>query len=402
MISFFSFLQSIRHQNNFERVQQSYHELRIYQEAAQSLAPLPYALRKRKLYQAAYWFSLAYHPISFVLSLVTAILLAFIFAGLDTNFWQQSTWTTNTWLLLMLGALGFALLVMLFIGVEIAKNHYATEVFKYQDLMNNRERHINKIYLTFLVILSIILSGVGGACVSYLTSDQSEIYRTRLQMQKDSLSRKYEPQLKIIEQAIARLLALQTNTQLRRWGLTEQENKQLLHLQQEKAKLNKAYQQALQQCQSTYQEAIIANIDTTHTYVWLAVLVVFLAEILNIRAYQIRYAYLHKVRAEGLGMGYIQLQEHNNIHTNTNMNANTNTNTTVAVVHKKDKASSVLTKPKSFYKKEKKSSPDSAILSEPQLRLAQKMLDIGMNTRKVAQILGVKPNQIEKIKTEIK
>ncbi|MCS7027190.1 MAG: hypothetical protein NZ519_00350 [Bacteroidia bacterium] len=388
MIPFLSFLQSHSPKNSFEQVQQTYHELRIYQEAAQLLAPVPYALRKRKLYQAARWFSIAYHPISFVLSLATAALLAMIFAGIDTTFWQQKTWTISTWFMLSVGGLCAVLLIMLFIGVEIAKSHYATELFKYQDDSSYVNKRQNKLYLLILVILSIVLSGVGGACVSYITSDKSEIYRTQLQIQKDSLTRRYEPQLKEINYHISQLLALQANTQLRRWGLTEQENKQLLRLQEEKAQLNKTYQQHLQDCQNKYQKAILANVDTTSNYVWITVIIVLLAEILNIRAYQIQYTYLHKVRAEGLCMGYIQTQE----------SITKNTSITPSTIYSTKEINTNTTKSN---KKTKKIPTNDIVLSEQQICTARKMLDMKMTTQKIARILKVKPTQIKRLKEQL-
>lgn len=294
---------------DYNEIQESSAETNIYSSASDALKVKPYAKRKAFDYAFVKSFSLGYHFISFILAIATCILIAYIIAGADFN--KLFDGTLNGIIYGVIAIIVSLILLSGFAWLEFSKRDYAIDIF--QKKANKEKVSGNAFtYLIVLTFASIVISGLGGASISYLTSNKQIEINGDYKIQKDSIANYYQPKISEESIHIANLQKLQTDIQNRRWGLKPSEEKSLLAHQEQKAMLEKQFANAISEIKNHKQKAIISNIDATSIYIWVAVLFILIFEILNIRAYAVYYKIASKIETEGqarLAAGEIEIRE---------------------------------------------------------------------------------------------
>lgn len=287
--------------NYFSEIQNNADKIAIYEEANHILRPIPYAQNKKVMYQFAKIFSAIYHPFSFLTALATTIMLALIFSGLDFIKLFTQKITTMQLLSVFVFILVFLLITYLLGALEWTKAHYSNNIYKNKALKENNKSS-DLFYLVILTSISIVTSIIGGSAITYLSSDKSVVIQENNKQKNDSLHHYFEQKIMPINKSIERLEELQ-NTSVRRWGLTSEETQQLNALRNERRELNTQKRTQLNDVRNEYNKSILQNTDWTGIYVWVAGFVILCLELLNLRAYQIKFSYLTRVQLEGFNLG---------------------------------------------------------------------------------------------------
>lgn len=278
---------------NLDAILKSKQRAKWYQEAQKTLFKLPYSVRFRSSYNLASGFAVFYHGISVILGLITALLLASISSGIGSGVGALDRLKEVDALILFLFGAFMLILIITLVGIEKLKADVVKTIFV--DKANDKEilkRNLAGLFL--LMLVSIGISGIGGAVLTSTMSDETAMIEAAYTAQKDSTSAHFN---KLIAAVDSTKKAYFTQNQ---WGgrldnssrpqynlyaqkSLELENKKQAELKFLKNDLNTAKQQA---SLSSQKYGVIAG------------LFIMVFELLTLLAYSFKFEYLKKVRIE--------------------------------------------------------------------------------------------------------
>ena len=266
-----------------------------YEKAREELTVQPYSQRMKPLDNFLFGFRSVYHFISVILGLATCVLVSLVFVGIDMENNEQFP----LWLLVMMALLIGGLLVGVLVAVEMAKITFAKNIFKAK-AKHGKIGNFSIIGLTFLVFVSIALSGVGGALLSYKMGDKSQQLGQNLKTGKKKVAQQYDKRLAQLNQVIAGLENLSVDKKARRWGLTKEEQVNLQASRAEKTQLMATKEKALGKLTTQHDNKLKANEAYTSTTMYVALALITFLELITIYAYFFHYQYLARTENEGV------------------------------------------------------------------------------------------------------
>ena len=266
-----------------------------YEKAREALAVQPYSERMKPLDSFLYGFRSVYHFISVILGLATCVLLALVFVGTDF----KGNGEFPSWMLILMAILIGGLLVGILVAVELAKVIFAKNVFKAK-AKRGRIGNFSIVGLAFLVFVSIALSGVGGALLSYKVGDRSAVLENQFKKGNVNVSKQYDERLKQLNQVIAGLEGLSVDKKSRRWGLTKEEQANLQASKAEKQMIIGKKEAALNKLTNKHTAEIKANKDYTSITMYVALGLITILELITIYAYFFHFQYLARTEQEGV------------------------------------------------------------------------------------------------------
>ncbi|WP_299452666.1 hypothetical protein [uncultured Microscilla sp.] len=266
-----------------------------YEKAREELTVQPYSQRMKPLDNFLYGFRSVYHFISVILGLATCALVSLVFVGIDTQGNEQFP----PWLLILMALLIGGLLVGVLVAVEMAKVTFAKNIFK----AKAKRANINTfsiVALAFLVFVSIALSGVGGALLSYKMGDKTQQLGQTLKTGENKVAKQYDQRLVQLNEVIAALEKLSVDKKARKWGLTKEEQTNLQTSKAEKIQLLAAKEKALSKLSTQHDHKLKANQAYTSTTMYVALALITFLELITIYAYSFHYQYLARTENEGV------------------------------------------------------------------------------------------------------
>ncbi len=266
-----------------------------YEKAREELAVQPYSQRMKPLDNFLYGFRSVYHFISVILGLATCVLVSIVFVGnnLDGN------GQFPIWMLILMALLVGALLVGILVAVELAKITLSKHIFKTK-AKRGRINNFSIIGLSFLVFVSIALSGVGGALLSFKMGDKTKTLTQDLKTNEQKVAKQYDARLKQLNQVIAGLENLSVDKKARRWGLTKEEQANLKASKDEKQQILAKKEQKLNLLNTRHTAEVKANQDYTSTTMYVALGLITILELITIYAYFFHFQYLARTEQEGV------------------------------------------------------------------------------------------------------
>lgn len=262
-----------------------------YEQARKKLENKPYSLRMKPLYLFLNGYAFAYHIISILLALATCVGIAYIFGGGSDKL--------PTGLTVFIAILVGVILAAILVAIEMAKHTLADNIFK-SKAKKESVGGISLIAFCFLLFLSIAFSGVGGALISYLTSNKSYSLESQRKLEKATTSKGYDSRLKQLNQVITGLENLSVDKKARKWGLTKKEQKNLEVSKAEKTQIIATKEKSLRFIDDKYDKQIASNGTTTYTIMWLVLSIVTILELVTTYAYYFKYQYLSRTEFEGV------------------------------------------------------------------------------------------------------
>ncbi|MEM6696764.1 MAG: hypothetical protein AAF599_00105 [Bacteroidota bacterium] len=287
--------------NDLEESHKDDKQVNLYQYAQEELKPIEYSKRAKPLYNFLNGFRLTYHFVSVLLGVATCLLISLLFVG-DI---QSSTIAKP--LLVGMSVLIGGVLLLLLVGVEMGKATAAKNIFKAK--ANRKNISVLQVAsFTFLVLVSIALSAVGGALLSYKIGDKSSAIATTAKTQRAKINGKHAQRIAQLSEVIAALEKLSVDKKARKWGLTEAEQNNLKDAKAEKATLEAATERKLKSIEQSTNAQLNENKSSTNITMLVAMVLVTLLEIIAVFAYYFKYAYLSKTAKEGVKLGKISEQ----------------------------------------------------------------------------------------------
>lgn len=273
----------------------------LYEYAQAELKPVEYSIRAKPIYGFLNCFRLVYHFVSVLLGIATCVLISLLFVG------DIEGSTIPPALLACMAVLVGGLLLAILVGVERGKAIAAQNVFK--RLARRANVGIMQVFsLSFLVLISIALSAVGSALLSYKMGDKSIEIASTAKANEKKTGKKYNKRLVQLNMVIAGLESLSVDKKARRWGLTKDEKQNLREAKAERKELQAKMEKALSSITATKTAALTENKSSTNITMWVAVCLVLVLELITVFAYYFRYVYLKKTEAEGLKLGKIEAE----------------------------------------------------------------------------------------------
>ncbi|HAS43665.1 MAG TPA: hypothetical protein DCS93_24505 [Microscillaceae bacterium] len=266
-----------------------------YEKAREELAVQPYSQRMKPLDNFLYGFRSVYHFISVILGLATCVLVSLVFVGADLDGNGQFP----AWMLILMALLIGGLLVGILVAVELAKITFAKNIFKAK-AKRGRISNLSIVGLSFLVFVSIALSGVGGALLSFKMGDKTKTLTQDLKTNEQKVAKQYDARLKQLNQVIAGLENLSVDKKARRWGLTKEEQANLQQSKAEKRQILAKKEQKLSSLNTKHTAEIKANKDYTSTTMYVALGLITVLELITIYAYFFHFQYLARTEQEGV------------------------------------------------------------------------------------------------------
>ena len=266
-----------------------------YEKAREELAVQPYSQRMKPLDNFLYGFRSVYHFISVILGLATCVLVSLVFVGTDLDGGGQFP----AWMLILMAVLIGGLLVGILVAVELAKITFAKNIFKAK-AKRGRIGNFSIIGLAFLVFVSIALSGVGGALLSYKMGDKTKVLTKDLKTNEKKVAKQYDARLKQLNQVIAGLEGLSVDKKARRWGLTKEEQANLKASKAEKQQIMAKKEAALNKLTTQHTAEVKANKDYTSITMYVALGLITVLELITIYAYFFHFQYLARTEQEGV------------------------------------------------------------------------------------------------------
>ncbi len=266
-----------------------------YEKAREELAVQPYSQRMKPLDNFLYGFRSVYHFISVILGLATCVLISLVFVGTDLD----SNGQFPPWMLVLMALLIGGLLVGLLVAVELAKITFAKNIFKAK-AKRDRIGNFSIVGLAFLVFVSIALSGVGGALLSFKMGDKTKALTQDLKASEQKVTQQYDARLKQLNEVIAGLENLSVDKKARRWGLTKEEQANLQASKNEKQQILAKKEQKLNSLNTKHTAEVKANQDYTSTTMYVALGLITVLELITIYAYFFHFQYLARTEQEGV------------------------------------------------------------------------------------------------------
>lgn len=266
-----------------------------YEKAREELTVQPYSQRMKPLDNFLYGFRSVYHFISVILGLATCALVSLVFVGIDAQGNEQFP----PWLLILMALLIGGLLVGVLVAVEMAKVTFAKNIFKAKAKRANIST-FSIVALAFLVFVSIALSGVGGALLSYKMGDKTQQLGKTLKTGENQVAKQYDQRLAQLDEVIAALEKLSIDKKARKWGLTKEEQANLQASKAEKMQLLTAREKALGKLNTQHEDKLKANQAYTSTTMYVALVLITFLELITIYAYSFHYQYLARTENEGV------------------------------------------------------------------------------------------------------
>lgn len=266
-----------------------------YEKAREELTVQPYSQRMKPLDNFLYGFRSVYHFISVILGLATCALVSLVFVGIDAQGNEQFP----PWLLILMALLIGGLLVGVLVAVEMAKVTFAKNIFKAKAKRANIGT-FSIVALAFLVFVSIALSGVGGALLSYKMGDKTQQLGKTLKTGENKVAKQYDQRLAQLNEIIAALEKLSVDKKARKWGLTKEEQTNLQTSKAEKMQLLAAKEKALGKLSTQHDDKLKANQAYTSTTMYVALALITFLELITIYAYSFHYQYLARTENEGV------------------------------------------------------------------------------------------------------
>ncbi len=297
-----------------------------YEKARQELEVQPYAIRMKPLDTFLFGFRSVYHFISVLLGLATCILISLIFVDID----GQSE-RFPAWLLILMAILIGGVLIGVLVGVELGKVTLAKNIFKAK-AKREKVGIFSLVGLSFLVLLSIALSGVGGALLSYKVGDKSQVLNQALKVEEQKIATQFDGRLKQLNQVISSLENLSVDKKVRRWGLKESEQANLDNSKKEKELLILKRDKALNLAKNQHNKATQNNQTYTYQTIYVALALITFLELMTVYAYHFHYQYLTRTESEGVLIEVLPKQQmiHQEQHINTLTPAVTTSSTPTA------------------------------------------------------------------------
>ncbi|EAY30941.1 hypothetical protein [Microscilla marina] len=274
--------------NPYDEKHKSSQYKEYYQKADAYMTGKSYLERRVVWYKLGKSFRLFYHPVSVVLALITAVLLA-------TRHLDFKSLGVITTLLLLLT---LVCLIIIFGALEWGKKEKATDVF-YKRANGNEVPLIQWGYLSLFVISSLVVSAVGGALIGDSQIDQSKAIAAAETQKVQQIKKKNQPRLTQLSNTIAGLENLSVNAQLRRWGLTVKEQENLEAGKAEKVALEKKQLDEITQVKTKYEAATSTNDHYRTMGMGIGFSLVLLMELLTIYAYYFHSVFMKRVQEEG-------------------------------------------------------------------------------------------------------
>lgn len=260
-----------------------------YEKADEYMGGKTYLDRRLGWFKFSKGFRRFYHVISVVLAIITAGLLTTRYLDIFSF----------DWLSILLLILTFLLLLILFGSLEWGKKEKATDVF-YKLASKGKAPVLQSVYLGLFVITSLLISAVGGALIGDRQVDKSQKFTSEKNTQTTQIKSEYAPRLAQLATTIAALENLATNPKLRRWGLTREEQANLLASKTERDTLMAKQQYAIEQTNSFYTKVTKENYTYRLIGMGIGFGVVLCLELLLVYAYYFHSLFMKRVQIEGV------------------------------------------------------------------------------------------------------
>ncbi|EAY29822.1 hypothetical protein [Microscilla marina] len=269
-----------------------------YEKAQQYMEGKSYLERRLVWFKLSKGFRTFYHPVSVILALVTATLLA------TRHLKLHSLGPTSIFLLL----LTLACLLVIFGALEWGKKEKATDVF-YRRANGRAVALVQWLYLGLLVFASLLVSALGGALIGDAqTNENKNIMADKVQAVQQ-VKTDHQTRLQQLAKTIAGLESLSVNPKVRRWGLTKAEQENLRAGKAEKAKLEQQQAQQIARLETRYGQRSQINHYYRHLGMGIGFSVVLMMELFLIYAYYFHNAFMKRVEAEGRQHAILPLPE---------------------------------------------------------------------------------------------
>ena len=266
-----------------------------YEKARAYMQGKSYVERRLTWYEFSWWFRSIYHFVSVILALMTTGLIAV--GHLDM--------TSLTWLGGLFAGLSFFLLLTLFVILEWGKKQKMKDVF-YQWVSTPASKNKTKvptlqwIYLGLLVGVSLVMSAIGGALLGDLQANKKKVFEGDKNKRIQQIEKGYKPRLSQLSSIIAGLEALATNTQVRRWGLTQSEQRNLMMSKAERDSLMVKKEQLILKLEMKYHTEMEANQVSRWWGMGLGFGIILCLELLTVYAYYFHNVFMQRVELEGV------------------------------------------------------------------------------------------------------
>ncbi|EAY28326.1 hypothetical protein [Microscilla marina] len=269
-----------------------------YEKAQHYMEGKSYLERRLVWFKLSKGFRAFYHPVSVVLALVTATLLA------TRHLKLHSLGPISIFLLL----LTLACLLVIFGALEWGKKEKATDVF-YRQANGRAVPLMQWLYLGLLVFASLLVSALGGALIGDAqTNENKNIMADKVQAIQ-RVKTDHQTRLQQLAKTIAGLESLSVDPKVRRWGLTKAEQENLRAGKAEKAKLEQQQSQQIARLETRYGQRSQINHYYRHLGMGIGFSVVLMMELFLIYAYYFHNAFMKRVEAEGRQHAILPLPE---------------------------------------------------------------------------------------------
>lgn len=260
-----------------------------YEAANAYMEGKSYLERRLVWYQLSQGFRVVYHFLSVVLAMITAGLLT---TG------HLDVFNLN-WLSACLLILTYLLLLLLFFALEWGKKEKASDVF-YKLVGKDKVPTLQVIYLGMFVSASLVVSAIGGALIGDAQVNKTRKFEANKMLEVQRLEAGYRPRLAQLTAMIAGLENMATNPQLRRWGLTKEEQANLESSKAERDTLLAKKDRATHQINRKYTNTIQENNAYRIIGMSVGFGLVLCLELLLVYAYYFRSVFMYRVQTEGV------------------------------------------------------------------------------------------------------
>lgn len=259
--------------------------------------------RKKKRYvQRAYplfrmfSFLKGYHYLSILLAIATAALFSFKGITLQDHW---STYVGRGVICLLCGVLAWA--------VEEGKKYFLG--LKFEE--GAKEGYIN-LSLLGLVLISIVISALGGfMSVEFVTNKTTQL-NTEKNIKITSIENQYRPRLQHLDKIISGLEDMSIDSKKRKWGLTKEEQANLVASKNEKNDILKEQESRKASIKTLYNGKVNNTNKNSLMFSLVTAGFVFVFEILLIFSYKFCFLYDQKVQEEGSDIGVFDSDENIN------------------------------------------------------------------------------------------
>lgn len=252
------------------------------------------------LKNALMYFAQTYHIISVIFGLATAILAVFLFSGFSFD-WEK----IHTLEIILRGGIAlFAFVLMVFILVLIEQGKiFFSKAYFAKTAKKIKTSNFETLGLISLTFFSVVFSTLGGVLIAYKSTNQTEVLSENYQNQILQTQKQFDERIKNNENKVKDLTNLSTNTNARKWGLTENENQNLAFAQTEIKRLELEKQKNIEKLEVQKSKFLLTNQDYTFQAMLVSFFIVLLFELITVFAYFFKYKYLVTVEREAVALG---------------------------------------------------------------------------------------------------